>query len=149
MTDAATTQVVSAVITREATVLLLRRAWNYPDIELGVGWWELPGGKSEAGESPFGTLQRELKEEIGLALHPSLPRDIGSCSYTLRKNNTQTHRVHAIFALVAPADWRIQLSTEHDQYAFVATKDLGRIAIPELRVFLSQQLPSCFAQSQI
>jgi 8-oxo-dGTP pyrophosphatase MutT (NUDIX family) len=140
MTSARPTQVVSAVIARAETVLLLRRRWNYPEIELGVGWWELPGGKREGGEAPFRALQRELEEEVALRLEPALCRSIGACSYALQKGKDRALREHEVFAVVAPDDWQLRLSSEHDQHAFVAAEDLGRIAIPELRLFLSKHL---------
>lgn len=45
-------------------VLITRRR---PDQALG-GYWEFPGGKIEAGESPPVALARELREELGAAV---------------------------------------------------------------------------------
>jgi 8-oxo-dGTP diphosphatase len=44
-------------------ILLLRRA----STEYGDGEWCLPGGKLEYGDTPEGTVEKELAEETGLA----------------------------------------------------------------------------------
>ncbi|WP_240669700.1 NUDIX domain-containing protein [Actinoplanes solisilvae] len=33
-------------------------------------YWEVPGGSVEADESPYATVVRELKEELGIAVQP-------------------------------------------------------------------------------
>lgn len=52
-----------AVVVREDHLLLTRiSAVGYP-----VGWWALPGGGVDHGESPHQTVTRELFEETGLS----------------------------------------------------------------------------------
>jgi mutator protein MutT len=56
--------IVNALLIREGTVLLARRSLRrkaYP------GRWSFPGGHVEKGESLEGALDRELREEIGIA----------------------------------------------------------------------------------
>jgi len=49
----------AALVTADGRVLLMRRA--YPP-----GDWVMPGGNAEVDESPLQTLQREVREELGL-----------------------------------------------------------------------------------
>ena len=51
--------VVGAVIVRGNAVLATQR--GYGEWE---GWWEFPGGKIEAGETPEQALAREIYEEL-------------------------------------------------------------------------------------
>jgi ADP-ribose pyrophosphatase YjhB (NUDIX family) len=54
---------VSAVIFRDGKVLLVRRAKSP-----GNGFWSLPGGRVEFGESLATALAREVDEETGLKI---------------------------------------------------------------------------------
>jgi len=56
--------IVIALIHHEGRYLVQRRRAGD---HLG-GWWELPGGKREAGEDDRTTLARELREELGVEL---------------------------------------------------------------------------------
>lgn len=56
--------VTAAVIINENKVLITRR----PDHKPQGGFWEFPGGKIDAGESPTTALQRELMEELGVSI---------------------------------------------------------------------------------
>jgi 8-oxo-dGTP diphosphatase len=60
--------VVCAIMIRNGKVLLERRA---PAGVAGLdGKWDLPGGKVECGEEPEDAIRREIKEELGIAVHP-------------------------------------------------------------------------------
>jgi ADP-ribose pyrophosphatase YjhB (NUDIX family) len=53
----------TALVVRDGMVMLTRRA-NEPQ----AGWWDLPGGFMEPGETPEQTVVRELAEETGLSV---------------------------------------------------------------------------------
>ncbi len=67
-------EVAAAVVQKpDGSFLLAERPVGKPY----AGWWEFPGGKIEAGESPYHALVRELHEELGIAVeiaHPWLTR---------------------------------------------------------------------------
>ena len=70
MSTAKKVDVAAAVLLRaDGRVLLGQRAPGtfYP------GYWEFPGGKVEAGESPRDALVRELAEELGIAVTDASP----------------------------------------------------------------------------
>ena len=54
-----TISVVAAIIRKGNEVFATQRGYgNYKD------WWEFPGGKVEAGETPEQALAREIREEL-------------------------------------------------------------------------------------
>ena len=60
---------VGVLLRPDGTVLLGNRPADKP----WPGWWELPGGKLEPGESVLQALTRELKEEIGITVTQATP----------------------------------------------------------------------------
>ncbi|MFC7340574.1 NUDIX domain-containing protein [Saccharopolyspora griseoalba] len=105
-------QVVRAVVTRGARVLLLRR----PPGGARGGVWELPGGKVEAGDADLlQALRREVHEETGLEITEVLTY-LGAHDYTTRDGLRA--RQHTWSVAVAGAE--IHLS-EHDAYAWVTS----------------------------
>ena len=57
--------VVAGLITDDSGRVLVgqRRAGTHM-----AGYWEFPGGKRRPGEGPRGALERELREELGIAV---------------------------------------------------------------------------------
>jgi 8-oxo-dGTP diphosphatase len=64
------THVSVAVLQRpDGTFLMAQR----PPGKAYAGYWEFPGGKVEAGESPYHALVRELHEELGIEVETAYP----------------------------------------------------------------------------
>lgn len=63
-------------ITEVAAGILLDAEGRYllgqrPEGKPYAGYWEVPGGKIESGESIFAALKRELREELGIDIESS------------------------------------------------------------------------------
>jgi len=63
-------------VTEVAAGILLDSEGRYllgqrPEGKPYAGYWEVPGGKIEAGESVFDALKRELQEELGIEIESS------------------------------------------------------------------------------
>lgn len=56
-----------ALVDADSRVLIQQRAED----KSWAGWWEFPGGKIHAGETPEATVVRELDEELGLDITES------------------------------------------------------------------------------
>ena len=62
---------VSAAVLQcaDGSFLLAQR----PPDKIWAGYWEFPGGKIEAGETPYHALVRELREELGIEVTTAYP----------------------------------------------------------------------------
>lgn len=67
--DAAVAILIRSQGSDASQVLLAQRPPGKP----WAGWWEFPGGKVEAGETPLVALQRELQEELGITVTDAYP----------------------------------------------------------------------------
>lgn len=57
-------EVVAAVICKDDMIFATQR--GYGDFK---DWWEFPGGKMEAGETPEEALKREIREELSTEIY--------------------------------------------------------------------------------
>jgi 8-oxo-dGTP diphosphatase len=62
----AVVEVVAGILADEGGRLLIAQR---PVGKALAGRWEFPGGKLDAGETPYAALVRELREELGVEVH--------------------------------------------------------------------------------
>lgn len=123
-------QVVCAVIRNEARILLARRA---PGEDL-AGYWELPGGKVEAGETLAEALARELLEELGVRAR--VEAELARSIYHYARGSIE------LIALATDLDGEIGALTVHDAVQWCSADELDGLNIapadiPLLEVILA------------
>lgn len=70
----------------------LRGHWQLYLVERGEGFWELPKGHKEEGESDLQAAMRELTEETGLVFVKLLKKDPLKLSYSFIKNGKKEEK---------------------------------------------------------
>lgn len=90
--------VAAGALVREGRLLLTQR---FEGDALG-GFWELPGGKVEPGETPEAALEREWREELGVDVEAAEPFAFASGSPNGRHVTLLVFFVRALAGEPAP-----------------------------------------------
>ena len=107
--------VAGALVTEDSRVLLSRR----PEGKNLAGFWEYPGGKIEAGETPEEALCRELKEELCLTISPEDLEPLTFVSYDYEA-------FHLVMPLFVCRKWRgTPVCAEGQTITFVPAGNVG------------------------
>lgn len=119
---------VNAIIRNAEKVLLVHRVND--DRSFG-GFWAVPGGKVEEGESLLGALDREIREEISVPLTVKYPRLVGERLFF--KQDGQ--RIFSLTFLVPYDKWDISIQKgEFSEYAWVGKDDFDKYhIIPDVK----------------
>ena len=120
-------QVTAAVIIEDGLLFLVRRAEG----QSLAGFWELPGGKIEPGESAQECLVRELQEE--LEMRAIVGEELARTEY---------HYDHGSFEMIALRTDRLSefsLSV-HDEFKWVSKGDIEGVKLAPADVKLVGQL---------
>ncbi|MFO1323018.1 MAG: Nudix family hydrolase [Burkholderiales bacterium] len=131
-------RVAAAVLLRnDGQVLLAQR----PPGKAYEGYWEFPGGKLEAGETPRAALARELREELGIVVRRASPWLVQEFVYP---------HAHVELHFFRVFDWSGELHG-HDGQAF-AWQVPGRYTVSPLlpantRILSALELPAVYGIS--
>ncbi len=98
----------------QGNILVLYRSETHPYLAHDI---DLPGGEIEHEEAVEVGLTREIIEETGLSLQFT-PED--------RKHAWQSlfGAEHTLYEVVAPADAQVEISWEHESYAWMSEEEL-------------------------
>jgi 8-oxo-dGTP diphosphatase len=113
---------VSAAIFRDDRILLVRRA-RFP----AKGFYSLPGGRVEFGETLHQALHREVREETALEI------DIVELAAWREVVPSATGAGHYLILSFA-ARWRageVVLNEEHDDFKWLAPDGLGELKVTD------------------
>jgi 8-oxo-dGTP diphosphatase len=107
-----------AVIETSNGVLLLKRSKAN---DLYVNKWQLPGGKSEPGESPLDTIKREVLEETDCGCSSiKLLKQVSFSSIFRGKKSNVLLSVYS-----CEIEGKIRLSGDHSATAFIPKKEIA------------------------
>lgn len=107
-------EVVAAVIVRDDEVLATRRGYGE-----WQGWWEFPGGKMEAGESPRDALRREIREELDAEI------EVGRLLETVEWDYPAFHlTMHCFICSLVSGSMNLN---EHEAAAWLTKENIGSV----------------------
>jgi 8-oxo-dGTP diphosphatase len=119
---------------RDGRVLIAER----PPGKHGAGFWEFPGGKVGAGESPAAALARELHEELGVRVDAAAPFTSLDHDYPDRHVRLDFWQVHRFSGEPEPR--------ERQRLRWVAVGELGEAGLlpadaPVVALLAAEQRP--------
>jgi 8-oxo-dGTP diphosphatase len=130
---------VSGAIFRGDRVLLLHRADHDP---VFPGYWDMPGGCAEEGESLEEALRREIREETGFSARVEVPYYASTFPAVEARRGSTTPRtlvaVEFLCTVRARREPRLD-PNEHSEYAWVGEREARRYRVaPSFRPSLER-----------
>jgi len=117
---------VTAFIKNGEKVLIVKRPENASFLP---GYFELPGGHVEFGETPEEALIREVKEEVSLDIEPQKP--YSTFSYISSNGNKHTIDIQYIVNVIND-NQEPKLSEEHESFAWITKNEIDNFKFSDL-----------------
>jgi len=89
-----------------------------------AGWYFLPGGHIENGESAKSSLKRELQEEL-VDLTFSIGEFVGVCESVFSTDEGKQHEINIIFQVAVDNSTEIRSAEDHIEFIRVPENKLG------------------------
>lgn len=130
--------IVSGAIVQKRRILLIKR--SAADRTL-AGFWEMPGGRREHGETSRQACGREVREEAGLAVDVGEAVDV--FEYVIRNPGGVFDCTNIIFRCVLKKpNQTVKISFEHEQFGWFSSAQVRKLKpmTPETRRAISLAL---------
>lgn len=111
--------------------LIVRRDQN----QSGAGFWEFPGGKVEAGETPEHALQREIQEELNVSIEVTKLRFLSTNLHHYKAKSISI----SFYLYEVPHEVPLVL-VDHDDFSWCDVDDLLNYHIAEADLPVIEQL---------
>lgn len=106
------------IVDSDNKVLIVERA---RDDNFMPGFFELPGGKIDFGETAEEALVRECKEEVGLDVKAIKP--YSTFSYTAKQDTEHAIDIQFVVRVVKD-DTEVKLSDEHESFQWITVEEV-------------------------
>lgn len=117
---------VTAFVSDKNKVLVLKRSGKENFLP---GYWEMPGGKIEFGESPEDAVGREIKEETNLKVKAIKPYSL----FSYFSENKKRHTIDIQFiAKILGNSKKIRVNKSHSDFKWLSAKELNRYKFSNL-----------------
>jgi 8-oxo-dGTP diphosphatase len=117
---------VSAFILRNGRVLIVRRSKKEKFMS---GYFDLPGGKVDFGETLKQAVIREIKEETNLKVKEMHPYS----SFSYLSSNGTRHNVDVQFLVSVEDLKKLKLSDAHDDFKWIKLSEINKYKMSKER----------------
>ena len=118
MTEKRIVSVANAIAYRGEKILLLKRSAKS---KYAPGFWQLPGGSLEFGETPMQALIREVKEETGGVFIPSSQKVVCVSSHVIEIRGDNFQLLTIVYK--GSIEGSIIISEEHSDFKWASISD--------------------------